>query len=297
MNKKLSFEIKNKLIEIGGNCFWYWNIYQTFFESCGVKRDHYLRYKAENKYNVMRNILSDLEERGDVETITKIIQNLCTLKSIPDANIPDPKKAKNLLEELKEACGEDFIDKEVSRREIDKKRTESQDRLTKSLTHKGKFDDLNSRFLSLFSAQNVQQRGFELEQLIYELFALNEIDFHKSYRTTNEQIDGYFNYEHFHYLVEVKWVNAPIKQGELAVFDKKIDKKLQSTRGLFISMSNFAEDAIQAFSGQQPRLILMDGEDLTLIFSNRILLEDALKAKIECAVKDGNIFYRLRNIR
>ena len=33
MPKKLGYELKNKLVEVGGVCFWYRKNYQLFFES------------------------------------------------------------------------------------------------------------------------------------------------------------------------------------------------------------------------------------------------------------------------
>jgi hypothetical protein len=119
MMKKLSFELKNKLIEIGGNCFWFRQNYQGFFESCGIKRDHYLRYKDENKYSIMRNILSDLEEKGDIETIMTILSNLYNLKKIPDGKVPDPTKSKRLLQELRDLCGEDLLEQRIKRQKIE----------------------------------------------------------------------------------------------------------------------------------------------------------------------------------
>ena len=300
MAKKLiSYPLKQKIIEIAGNCFWYWNNLYVFLESCGVEREHYLRYKGQglNKYHLMRNIISDLEDKDDLDTLLSIQSNLYNLQSIPDANVPDEKKAKKLLQEFKELCSEDLLTAESKRRESNQKREQRLKEIAETVDYQQRLREIYDHFLGLCSMDDPHKRGFELEQLIYDLFALNEIEFHKSYKTDDEQIDGYFCYDNFHYLLETKWVKEQIRQDELAIFDKKIDKKLQSTRGFFLSMNGFTDDAISAYSGHKPRLILMHGEDLTLILDCHILLEDALRAKIENAVKNGNVFFKLRNLK
>lgn len=293
---KMNYDIRQKVIEIAGNCFWYWDNFYSFLESCGIKRDHYLRYEGENKYKMMRNIIADLEERNDEDLLKEIVKNLYKLKSIPDQNVPDPQKAKNLLKELKEICGSDLIEKEIEeRKKKERSKIFTEATLTK-VQREQKLSELNKEFLSLFSNSNHQQRGFELEKIIYNLFHFFEFEFQKPYKTKDEQIDGWYKYEKFDYLLEIKWVEGKIRQNDLAIFDKKIDKKAKSTRGHFIAMDGFLDDAIQSISGKEPRIILMDGEDLVYVLNGTISLHDAIKAKVDKLVKEGNTFYKLKNL-
>ena len=122
-------------------------------------------------------------------------------------------------------------------------------------------------------------------------------EYTKPYKTPDgEQIDGYFKYEKFDYLVECKWEDGFIKQRDLSIFDGKIRGKAQSTRGLFLAANGFDENAIQKFSGDSPRIILMSGDDLAMILNGQVLFYDALKAKVEAIVRYGNINLPLRNI-
>lgn len=105
-----------------------------------------------------------------------------------------------------------------------------------------------------------------------------------------------FRYEKFDYLIESKWEDGPIKQKDLSIFDGKIRGKAQSTRGLFLAANGFDENAIHKFSGDSPRVILMTGEDLAIVLSDRVLFHDAMKAKVEAIVRYGNINYPIRNI-
>jgi hypothetical protein len=296
MMKKLSFELKNKLIEIGGNCFWFRQNYQAFFESCGVKRDNYLRYKDENKYSIMRNILSDLEEKGDLETIMTILSNLYNLKKIPDDKVPDPAKSKRLLQELRDLCGEDLLEQRIKQQKIEEQRKTRSAQIDNKATYEEALKNIKNEFYEIIKIDDPHKRGFALEPLINKLFALNEIEYHKSFRTETDQIDGYFKFDKFDYLVETKWEKAPIDKGDLSEFQNEVDRRIESTRGLFISMSGFNPNHISLFEGANPRIILMDGEDLTLILEGRFQLADALNLKITHAVKNGKIFYRLRDL-
>ena len=255
-----------------------------------------MRYDGENKYKMMRNILSDLEDKRSDETLLAILTNLFNLKSIPDKNVPDVNKATLILKEFRDLCGDDLIEKEIKKRKSAEKVQTTRTKTDSVVGFSKKLDELNKCYLKLFPATDHQKRGFDLEKIISDLFVLNEIEFHKSYKTGNEQIDGYFSYEKFDYLLEIKWINGQVKQGDLAIFDKKIDKKAKSTRGLFIGMDGFDENGILSISGKEPRIILMDGEDLSYILNGNVSFKDAIKSKVDKLVKEGNTFFKIRNL-
>ena len=159
-------------------------------------------------------------------------------------------------------------------------------------------EELNKTFLNLFSSNSItpQQRGLNLEPLFAELVRINEFEYHKSYVLEGEQIDGYFKYETFDYLVELKWTAETTKQNDLSIFERKLRGKGQSTRGLFLSINGFDENAINKFSNDNPRIILMNGEDLMYILNGSKSFYDVLKAKIDAFVRMGNIYFLARNM-
>ena len=217
----MNYEIKQKVIEIAGTCFWYWDNFFIFMENCGIRKDHYKRYEGESKYKMMRNILNDLEVDNKENVIEKIITELYKLKNIPDKNVPDPVKSKRVLSELKKLCGEDLIEKEIEKRK-EQETTKKYIERTKATINKTQIlNELNEKFLKLFTESDLQKRGYELERIIHDLFHHNEFEIHKPYKTGNEQIDGYFSYEKFDYLLEIKWVAEKVTQNDLAIFDKK----------------------------------------------------------------------------
>lgn len=298
MAKKISFELKEKLVQLAGSCFWYWGSFSSFLDSCGVNQDTQSRYPkgAYTKYEVMRNILNYLEETKKVDVINNIISGFFRLNNPLDTENINIEKAKKLLKEFKELVGNDPIEKEIERREQEKKREVSKNIIEQVQVKEEKIKSLKGRFLQLFSSQNFtpQQRGYELEKLFFELLELEEFEFTLPFKSEGEQIDGHFKYEKFDYLVEIKWIAENAKQKDLSIFDGKIKGKAQSTRGLFFAVNGFDDNVINKYSGDSPRIILMSGEDFMYILEKRTSFYDAMKVKIDSLVRYGDINYSLR---
>lgn len=301
MSKKLSFEAKEKLVELAGACFWYWNGFYSFLDSCGVPKSLQDKFPrdAYNKYTMMRAILAELDQTGNTELIGSIASGFYKLKGPMDRDNLDEKKAKRLLAEFREAIGDDPIEAEIKKRESERAKASYEQSVADRRAQGKRLEDLNTEFLNLTAGNGVtpQQRGFKLEQLFFQLLHVSEFEHTKPYRTQGqEQIDGHFRHEKFDYLVEVKWTQEPTKQPDLSVFDGKIRGKAQSTRGFFISANGFDDTAVQKYSGDSPRIILMTGEDLALVLCGRVLFADAMKTKVDAIVRFGKILLPLRQV-
>ena len=70
------------MVSLAGACFWFWNSFHSFLTSSGVSRRLIERYPqgAFNKYQKMRNILDDLEQAGDIETVNNLVSNFFQLR-------------------------------------------------------------------------------------------------------------------------------------------------------------------------------------------------------------------------
>jgi hypothetical protein len=218
MAKKLSFEAKEKMVELTGACFWYWDGLYSFLDSCSVPKAMQCKYPREsfNKYSFMRALLGDLDQTGNIELINSIASGFFRLKGAIDRDNLDEKKAKKLLEEFRAVIGDDPIEAEIQKRERDRAKIVREQTITNQREQAKRLDDLNREFLSLVSASEItpQQRGFKLEQLFFQLLHLSDIEHTMPYRTQDrEQIDGHFRYEKFDYLVEAKWTQGPAKRG------------------------------------------------------------------------------------
>ena len=291
------------MISLSGACFWYWNSYYSFLESCGVPKSLYKRYPKDsfNKYHVMRNVLEVLEDQDKGEEVIKnIISNFYRLINAVDRDNLDNNRAKKLLDEFREIVGNDPIENEIKRQEREQARANYQASVNQVKVSNEKLGQLNDQFISLTNLTDVtpQKRGYLLEDLFFDLLHFSEFEITKPYRTPGrEQIDGHFRYEKFDYLVEAKWTEGLTKQSDLSIFDVKIRGKAQSTRGFFISANGFDDQAVAKFSGDAPRILLMDGRDLAIVLSGQISFFDAMKAKVDAIVTHGKIYFPVYNVK
>ena len=297
----MRFEVKEQIISLSGACFWYWNSYYSFLDSCGVPKSLYKRYPKDSfkKYDVMRNVLEVLEDQkqGD-DVINNIISNFYRLNNAVDKDNLDNNKAKKLLDEFREIVGNDPIEIEIKKQERDRARVNYQASVNQVIEKSEKLALLNDEFISLTTLTDVtpQKRGYLLETLFFDLLHISEFEYSKPYRTPGgEQVDGHLRYEKFDYLVEAKWTEGLTKQRDLSIFDGKIRGKAQSTRGFFIAANGFDDHAVAKFSGDAPRIILMNGQDLAIVLSGQISFFDAMKAKVNAIVKYGKIYLPLHN--
>src|SRR5579872_4547789 len=298
MAKRLSYEVKEKMVALSGACFWFWSGFNSFLDTCGVPQALRARYPREsfNKYDLMRNLLTDLENAAELDTVQALVSGFYRLRGAIDRDKLDADRAKKLLEEFRHLVGNDPIDAEVRRREQQAAREAHKANLGEHQLQKRQLEELNTAFLKLSALEEAtpQSRGYKLETLFFDLLRLYEFECALPYRNSGEQIDGQFRYEKFDYLVEAKWTRGPSKQEALSVFDGKIRGKAQSTRGFFISASGFDANAIEKFSGDAPRIVLMTGEDLALVLSWLVTFADAMRAKVDAIVRHGKILLELR---
>lgn len=156
-----------------------------------------------------------------------------------------------------------------------------------------KVEELKQQFLALF-AKPPQERGYALERLLNDLFAVFDIDAKAPFRLVGEQIDGAFTYEG-EYLLEAKWHQELTPVADLDIFSSKVKRKLDNTLGLFVSMTGFQPTAVDVHSNRAV-IILMDGADLMAVLEGRIELPELLKRKRQHAARTGEIYLRAYDI-
>jgi hypothetical protein len=136
-----------------------------------------------------------------------------------------------------------------------------------------------------------QERGFAFEKFLNALFAAYNLDPRGSFRITGEQIDGSFQIGTDVYLVEAKWHDKQIDQGELLIFHGKVEGKSKWSRGLFVSYSGFTSDGLTAYSkGRPTNIIGMDSQDLFHILNGEMSLVEAINRKARRAAETGEFF-------
>lgn len=149
-------------------------------------------------------------------------------------------------------------------------------------------EELKKRYIALVVETNKQKRGFALEKVMYDLFRLFDLDPKASFRITGEQIDGAFTLQGLDYLFEAKWAGM-VAAKEMDAFASKVQRKLDNTLGLMLSVDGFQAEGVEAHSKQRPVLLLMSGADLMAVFESRIDFVDLLVRKRRHASQTGRI--------
>ncbi len=195
------------------------------------------------------------------------------------------KKAKQTVESLrKHTIGYMQLTKEQE--EAKKRKQKTEKKIAKNKSLESELQKLKSLFNKLATNTNFQQRGFEFEKFLNELFLLYELDPKGSFKNYGEQIDGAFTFDGTDYLLEAKW-KQQVNRTDLASFTFKIDSKLKIAMGLLITVDGLTPEAI---SPEFKSVIVMDGLDLIAILDGRVSLPDLLYKKRRKANETGNIY-------
>jgi len=137
-----------------------------------------------------------------------------------------------------------------------------------------------------------RRRGFDFERMLNKLFNLEQLEPRTGYRPSGEQIDGSIYLDGRIYLLEAKWHAEPLPASTLYQFKGKIEGKLAGTIGIFISMSGYAEDAVDALVlGKTLNIILLDKRDLDAAITRNIGFTNVLKLKLRKAAEEGAIYF------
>lgn len=300
MNRKLlPFDVKNALIDVCGRSFWYKQPLFDMFARAGIPEEMYLKYEHEPKFKIARQLLGDLEQMGEEGMLLqrRLLTEICKLRDLPDKEVPDRDAGLDALRTLKKAVLQ--YDQSILEEKIASARraADAEESIQKARDRQRRLQELYAAFKQLSSSSNRQARGYGLEDLLKELFALHEIRYRKSYVADGEQIDGFFSFGGFDYIVEARWRQKAPDFADLSVIRSKVERKIESTRGFVVSIPPFRDEVIRRLrESGSTNLILMDGYDLVLILEGRVSLIDALQAKIDKAAQEGIIYFPLRNL-
>lgn len=203
--------------------------------------------------------------------------------------------AKQSVEALrKQIKGHVEIAEELKKQEL--RRNTAKEKISKTVGVQQKLEEINKDFLALAVSNDPQARGYKLEKIIKELFALFDLDPKASFKITGEQIDGAFTFENNDYLFEGKWQQELCNIQDLDAFSGKLSRKLDNTLGLFCSINGFSNDSVTNHSTGRRLMILMDGADLMAVLEGRIDLTQLLLRKRRHAAQTGNIYLKVQDI-
>ena len=151
--------------------------------------------------------------------------------------------------------------------------------------------EILDKFLNLYQGKtSTQERGYELESIIYQLSKLSQLEVTESFRVKGEQIDGAIKFEGQHYLIEAKWQDRASSNGPVYQFVGKVQGKMYG-RGIFISINGFSDYVIESvIEGKAIKTIFVDGEDLILVLEGLLSFKQLIGIKVKAAQTRGEIY-------
>lgn len=159
-----------------------------------------------------------------------------------------------------------------------------------------KMQELRTKLIKV-SSLPPQERGFEFERFLTDLFGASGLAPRGSFRLVGEQIDGSLQFQGETYLVEATWRNTLVGHEELLAFSGKVAGKADWSRGLLISYSGFSSDGLQAFTrGKPTNIICMDGFDLYCILEGKLSLSDVLEKKVRRAAETNEAYVSVKQL-
>lgn len=170
--------------------------------------------------------------------------------------------------------------------EAQKRKSEFEKKVVLQKSHKLELEKLYSDFKLIAGNTNFQQRGYQLEKFLQQLFNLFEFETTKSYKLEGEQIDGSFILEGMTYLVEAKW-KAQVDRNDLATFCYKVETKFKTALGLLVTIDGLTSEAISPFFKS---IIVFDGVDMISVLEGKVSLQDLISRKKKKADETGNIY-------
>ncbi len=139
-----------------------------------------------------------------------------------------------------------------------------------------------------------RKRGQEFEVFLHNLLAFSNLEPRTRYRPVGEEIDGSFELSGRVYLLEAKWHLDPLPASAIYAFKGKVDGKLAGTLGVFVSISGYSEDAVEALTlGKILNVILADRDDVVAALAADSGIGGVLKAKLRAAAEEGSVYFRV----
>ena len=140
-------------------------------------------------------------------------------------------------------------------------------------------------------------RGLEFERLLSDLFRQQGILMTEPFRIAGEQVDGAFEYKGWTYLVEAKWQDARKSTDALYFFQGKADRRIEGTRGLFISISGYHDTSVRRFAeGKRPNTILWSGTHIEALLEGTLTLPDLIDASIRYAAERSQLLVPIKTV-
>jgi hypothetical protein len=230
-------------------------------------------------------ILDELEREGEDGAVVRALLGIAANWTAYDL-AQDEYKARAVVQKAREIAG---VLAEADERE---KTLHDQVVRERAEQHKSDHESMQRRETALLLAQfdqasidgdDPQSRGYLLQDLLGRLFVIHGIPVVRSFQRNSgaEQIDGAFELDGWHYIVECRWRAKLANIRELDGLYGQIGRSGKQTMGLFLSINGWSENLVTVMKQNPDKsILLMEGYDLRTVLSQPIDLRRLLKAKI-----------------
>lgn len=133
--------------------------------------------------------------------------------------------------------------------------------------------------------------------MIYNLLDNEGLQPRTGFRPDGEEIDGSFILGHSVFLIEAKWHKSEMPASSIYQFKGKVDGKLVGTIGIYISISGFSSEAVDALTfGKSINIILFDNEDFATCITEENGFTKVLLKKLRMATEKGTVFFQVKSV-
>lgn len=241
-----------------------------------IHLDIYAKYQGLSKAKILRRIISDYDNVTVGKLLLELMRYMQAKGMVTDENKANFQKCAEI--------GNRLIGKNVT------VKRSAQTSSPKSTVPIVDYDSLLKELTNISSHSDTpQSRGFAFEKYLKKLFEDYNLEPRGSFKIVGEQIDGSFILHNEVYLLEAKWTNKKIDKADLVVFNEKVSSKSGFTRGLFISLSGFSDEALTTFAnGRNVRIVLMTVQELAIALSRKLDFTKVLSAKVRALAEEGD---------
>ena len=245
-------------------------------------------------------ILDELAKSGaDRDVIRKVVENAATWTGFHLAN--NEYEARAVVQKARELAGtlaEAEAQEKEQRAKADAERaTRHQREREASLRRESGL--LLAQFDEAMAGDERQQRGYFLQDLLNRAFDLHGIPAGRAFQRNSggEQIDGAFELDGWHYIVECRWREALADIRQLDGLYGQVARSGRQTMGLFLSINGWSQHVIP-LAKQNPAksIILMEGFDLRTVLARPFDLRQLLKAKLRALNLDAEPYFPISRL-
>ncbi len=291
------------LKEALGKLYWYKSDLRSFLTQCVQDAAVLGTINWETyKWQIASDVVDRLCDGQDahVTALTRLCHEVCAVTSFKhlerlEGGDEKAKRAREAIAQLRALVETHDLAQEEGDAAAARQQRE-RDRLARSGAVRAKLGEIHARYMQFVMSDDTQARGYALERIMYDIFELFDLDPKASFRVVGEQIDGAFSLEGTDYLFEGKWQKAPCGAADLDAFAAKVQRKLDNTLGVFLSINGCTKDGLTAHQRGRASILVMDGAHLMGVLEERIDLVSLLVRLRRNASETGNIYLPLHEI-